>query len=246
MATITDELVGLFVGFEEFRPALIASFSEVTESEGRSQVELGRWLRATKLGCDIRILYPDVDLPISDGLWTSRLGALGAARAAGNWGEVSQVAYELKLLAPDRADELALDDDAFACLDFGLPSVYDYASAFLTRAYELAVLFPGRRGEISAYDEYLPTLFAAVERLPAPNYMDYPWLVAKLRVLYPDAALTLDEHHTRSAARDFSIDRDIARRGGSPMGLASKAAPLKLLAAREIQLTDRGPVAVLP
>jgi hypothetical protein len=246
MPTVQEEMRSLFTNIEELRPALVAEFVKMLELGTRSQDEFGRWALAIKEGCNTRILFPDVELPLSDGLWTARFGQLVEARAARNWGVVSQVAYELKLLAPDRAGALSLDDDAFACLDFELPSFSDDVSGFLARAYELTVLYPTRREEISAYDEYLETLVQALGRVPEPNYMDYPWLAAEVRVLYPDAAMTLDDGHTRSATRDCFIDREIARDGGSPMGFATKAAPLKLLAASEIQLTDRGPVALLP
>lgn len=246
MPTIQGELLSLSTDLAELRPALVAEFVKWTDSGERSKIEDGRWNLAVGVGCDSRLLLPDLWLPVRDTLWGARLDLLRQARAARRWGDVSQLAYELLLLAPDRVGELALDDDAFAALDFELPSVFDHQSAFLARAYQLVVLYPGRRAEISAFDEYLPTLFEALGRVPAPSYMDYSWLAAELRVIYPDAALRLDPDHMASAVRDCVIDREIVRRGGAPLGFAAKAAPLKLLAAREIQLTDHGPVAVLP
>jgi hypothetical protein len=245
MPTLQDELLALFTDLDELRPALVAELVKRSESALRSNIEAGRWTLPIKLGCDCRVLVPDIRLPVSEALWTERHDALRDARAARRWADVSQVSYELLLLAPERATELSLDDDTFACLDFELPSPFEHQSAFLTRAYQLAVLYPARREEISAYDEYLDALLEALGRIPPPNYMDYPWLAAKLRVLYPDAELSPDNSHLRAAVRDCVIDLALARRGAPPGGFASKAAPLKLLAATRIELTDRGPIAVL-
>ena len=145
MPTLEVELLSLFTDVGALRPALVAEFVKWTESGERSKIEEGRWNLAVGVGCDSRILLPDIWLPVRETLWTARLELLRQARTARRWGDVSQLAYELRLLAPDRVAELALDDDAFAALDFELPSVFEHQSGFLARAYQLAVLYPNRR-----------------------------------------------------------------------------------------------------
>jgi hypothetical protein len=223
---------------------MVQQFAEVSAAEARSQVDLGRWNLAISFGTDIRILFPDAVLDIDESLWDARTAMLTAAREGDRWGDVSMVACELKLLAPERSASLGLADD-FDRLNYELPSPFDHAGAFLARAYELAILFPERATEIDAYPEFLPTLLEAAAQLPVERYMDYPWLMAHLRVVYPDHEVVLDEQHLSSAVRDCAIALSSATSGGKAMGFASNAAPLKLLAATRIELTDRGPVAVL-
>ena len=226
---------------EEQLGGMRASLATYQQLDMATKIEAGRWGMSSSLALNMRVLCPDGDLGLREELWGALFGGLSACLESKDWPTVSHTAYTLKMLFPERAHRLGLDEQAFHAMNWVVPSVWDGPAAFLERAVELLVLFPEMAGEIDLDDYMVERVVEEANSLQPPAYMDYPWRLARLRILFPDAAPALHEGHMKSSIRDCELHR----LQGNWSAFPRLAAPLKLIAASEVRINDRGLEAVM-
>jgi hypothetical protein len=226
---------------EEQLGGMRAALAKYQDLDISTTIELGRWGMTSSLACDMRVLFPGSDLYVREDVWDGLSRRLSAELESQDWASVSHTGYSLKMLFPERADRLGLDEHAFDAMNYIVPSVWDSSAVFLQRAVELMVLFPQMAGEIDLFDAMVERVLEQANALPPSEYMYYPWRIAHLRVLFPDAAPPLHAEHMESVIRDCRL----AMLQGSWSAFPRFGAPLKLIAATEVRVTDRGLEAVM-
>jgi len=208
------------------------------------------WWKFSREVTSIKLLFPDKvsELRLDQGVWDGMSGQLDIERTSHEWQQFTRVAMALKLLFPTRISELKLDDSVWEGMKDKLDKYRfqtDFVS-YLTHALRMTFLFPARKDEMGLGE----TVWNGAKRQLENNHRKGKWAI------YAQHAVAMKALFPKKVIAELKIGKDEWDRmkemlpmlwSDNDMGkFMAHAMHMKLLAAEEIKITDKGFEIIMP
>jgi len=191
---------------------------------------------------NLEIITPGVvrELALNNVDWQRMKVKLDLVREAKNPSAFAEEATAMKILFPERSNELNLDEEIWTMLNDHLNKVYrkgNHWYDFSHLAVEMLILFPHRAVELNLNKEAWKGIHGELLRC-VPDGDSFYISAKNMKLLFPSNMneLVLDKKIWDALKRGLK-DR---KKWGDWAGFSSRVMAMKILAAEEVKITEKG------